>query len=105
MGQFTFIYVEVTDVAKPSQGRFDGVYGMRQFTAEELFALADQHEARIVDPFNTDDPKWLQRRADRIRRVAIAKQNALELKTRERLSRWSPDAAQDYDAEGPGAAG
>jgi hypothetical protein len=71
-------------MAKPSQGRFDGVWGMRKFTAEELFALADQYEARISDTTNTDDPKWLRRRADRLRRVAIAKQNARELKERGR---------------------
>ena len=71
-------------MAKPSQGRFDSVYGMRQFTAEELFALADQYQARITDPGNLDDPKWLQRRADRIRRVATAKQAALDLKGSER---------------------
>ncbi|TWT77468.1 hypothetical protein Pla123a_21290 [Posidoniimonas polymericola] len=74
-------------MAKPSQGRFDGVYGMRKFTAEELFALADEYEARMTSPSSTDDPKWLQRRADRIRRVAIAKQAALQLKERERRPR------------------
>jgi hypothetical protein len=79
--------VEVIEVAKPSQGRFDGVYGMQEFTAEELFALADQYEAHIIAPANTDDPKWLRRRADRIRRVAIAKQSALEQKARERRAR------------------
>jgi hypothetical protein len=74
-------------MAKPSQGRFDGVSGMQKFTAEQLFAWADQYEARITEPTNTDDPKWLQRRADRLRRVAVAKQNALELKRRERRPR------------------
>ena len=58
------------------------MYGMRKVTAEELFALAAQYEARIHDPANSDDPKWLQRRADRIRRVAIGKQKAMELKSR-----------------------
>ena len=71
-------------MAKPSQGRFDGVYGMRKFTAEELAAWAQQHEAQIDAPANTDDPKWLQRRADRLRRVATAKAKALEQKQRER---------------------
>lgn len=68
-------------MAKPSQGRFDGLYGMRKFTAQELFTWADQYESRI--PANFDDPKWLQRRADRIRRLAIAKEQSLELKLRE----------------------
>jgi hypothetical protein len=74
-------------MAKPSQGRFDGLWGMRKFTAKELFAWADQHEARIIDPNNTDDPKWLQRRADRLRQVATAKQNASEFKRQERRPR------------------
>ena len=43
-------------MAKPSQGRFDGVYGMRKSTADELFDLADQYEACITAPSNTDDP-------------------------------------------------
>jgi hypothetical protein len=53
---------------------------MHTFTSEQLYAWAEKYEARITDPENTDDPKWLQRRADRLRRVAIGKQNALEEK-------------------------
>jgi hypothetical protein len=63
---------------KPDKGRFDGVYGMSQFTADELFAMADAHERQIGSPDNTDDPKWLQRRADRIRKLATGKQKALK---------------------------
>ena len=59
---------------KVSQGRLDGVWGMSKFTAEELHALADKHEAMILDPKNTDDPKWLQRRADRLRHLATQKE-------------------------------
>ena len=74
-------------MSKPSQGRFDGVWGIREFTAEQLFAWAEEYQARITDSNNTDDPKWLQRRADRIRLRATAKQKAAELKQRERQSR------------------
>lgn len=74
-------------MAKPSQGRFDGLYGMRRFTAEELAARARQHEMQIAASENADDPKWLQRRADRLRRVATAKEKAREQKKRERRRR------------------
>jgi hypothetical protein len=57
---------------------------MRTSTADELFAAAGRHGTRITDPRNADDPKWLRRRADQLRRVAIAKRNALKLKRRER---------------------
>jgi hypothetical protein len=68
---------------KASQGRFDGVWGMRTFAADELFAWADKYEARITDPLNTDDPKWLQRRANRLRRTTAAKEDACENKRRQ----------------------
>lgn len=74
-------------MAKPSQGRFDGVYGMRKFTAEELAEWSAQHEQQIAKPANSDDPKWLQRRADRLRRIAEAKEKAREQKRRERRLR------------------
>jgi hypothetical protein len=67
-------------MAKVDQGRLDGVWGMRKFTAAELYALADDHERMITDPENTDDPKWLQRRADRLRRLAYKKEKALRHK-------------------------
>ena len=69
---------------KPSQGRFDGIWGMKTFTSEELYHLADQMESQLSDPLNTDDPKWLKRRIDRVRALAIQKQAAKEQKDRER---------------------
>ena len=65
---------------KISQGRLDGVWGMSKFTAEELHAFADQYESEINNPKNTDDPKWLQRRADRLRTLAIQKEKSLDHK-------------------------
>jgi len=44
-------------MTKPSQGRFDGVFGMQTFTARELFAWAAKYEMRLHDPENGDDPK------------------------------------------------
>ena len=65
---------------KISKGRMDSVYGMSKFSAEELFKIADEYENNIKDPNNTDDPKWLQRRADRIRALAQEKEKSLEHK-------------------------
>jgi len=67
-------------MSKIDQGRLDGVWGMRKFTARELYSLADEHEHMIIDSENTDDPKWLQRRADRLRRLATQKEKALRHK-------------------------
>jgi hypothetical protein len=67
-------------MAKIEQGRLDGVYGMRKFGAAELYAMANGYEALIRDPKNKDDPKWLQRRADRIRKLADQKAGAFRRK-------------------------
>jgi hypothetical protein len=66
---------------KISQGRLDGFSGMSKFTAEELHSFADQYESEINNPKNTDDPKWLQRRADKLRALAIQKEKALDHKS------------------------
>lgn len=63
-------------MANLERGRLDGVYGMRKFTAAELFDWANELEAQIKNPFNPDDPRYLQRWADKIRRLAIKKNRA-----------------------------
>jgi hypothetical protein len=70
-------------MAKIERGRLDGVWGMRERTADELRAWANSLESQITDPDNTDDPKWLQRWADRMRRTAEKKDRALEHKQRQ----------------------
>ena len=65
---------------KLNQGRLDGVNGMRKFGAIELYKIANGYEARIRDPKNTDDPKWLQRWADDIRKLARKKESAFRKK-------------------------
>lgn len=65
---------------KLTPARLDGVYGMQRFTAEQLHQRADQIEKQIADPSNTDDPCWLRRWADRIRRLALKKEAAAEHK-------------------------
>ena len=65
---------------KITPARLDGVYGMEKFTSEELHAKADEYEKQITDPNNTDDPKWLQRWANRIRKLAEQKEKSKEHK-------------------------
>ncbi len=70
-------------MAKISQGRLDGVWGMAKFSTFDLYTMADEIEAQISDPENRDDPKWLIRRAKRIRKLAEEKESALEHKLRQ----------------------
>ncbi len=65
---------------KLKQGRLDGVHGMDKYTAEELHVIADEYENKIIDPINNDDSKWLKRRANRVRALAIEKEKSLEHK-------------------------
>lgn len=67
-------------MAKISKGRLDSAYGMSKYTAEELHNMADEYENMIKDPDNNDDPKWLKRRADRLRSLAVEKEKSLEHK-------------------------
>lgn len=66
---------------KIKRGRLDGVWGMRQFTSDELHNLADKYETQIVDPDNNDDTKWLQRRVEKIRLLAEQKEKSQEHKS------------------------
>ena len=63
-------------MAKLRKGRLDGVYGMKTFTSAELVAWAEQVEARIRDPQNRDDPRWLRRWAEDMRQLAEKKEKA-----------------------------
>jgi len=66
---------------KLKRGRMDGVWGMASYTAIELHKIADEYEAQINDPTSTDDPKWLLRRAKKIRKLAEQKEKSLEHKS------------------------
>ena len=68
---------------KFKQGRLDGIDGMNKFSSVELFAMAEECENKINDQNNSDDPKWLKRRADRLRALAIEKEKAKEHKARQ----------------------
>lgn len=67
-------------MAKVEQGRLFGVYGTGTYSVHELDALADQYLDKVQDPANTDDPKWLNRRATRLRKLARQKEKAVEHK-------------------------
>jgi hypothetical protein len=65
---------------KIKRGRLSGVAGMQSHTSVELYALADQLRAQADDPKNTDDPKWLLRRAQKVAAIAKAKEKAFDQK-------------------------
>jgi hypothetical protein len=69
---------------KIAKGRLDGLYGMSSFTAAELFAIADQLDGHVADPLNKDDPKWLRRRAARVRSLAVLKEKSAEQRARDK---------------------
>lgn len=68
---------------KIEQGRLSGLDGMQTHTCADLYAAANDYEAQINDPLNTDDPRWLKRRADKLRRLADKKYKALVHKLRQ----------------------
>lgn len=69
---------------KISRGRLSGFNGMNGHTAEELLAWADKFDAKILDPKNTDDPRYLKRWASKMRSLAAQKVRACEHKCHER---------------------
>ena len=71
-------------MAKLKRGRLNGVDGIATFTSAQLLALAEQWESQIQDPKNQDDPKWLRRWAEDVRRLAAEKEKARAHKERQR---------------------
>lgn len=71
-------------MAKVSKGRLDSVWGMRTFTAAELYALADEMELEMRSANFSDDPKWQRRRIDRVRELAAKKEASMEHKHSQR---------------------
>ena len=63
------------------------VQRMRSRTAEELLERADSLEARIEKPMNTDDPLWVQRGIENLRRAAARREKAALKKRLERAKR------------------
>lgn len=68
---------------KLSKGRLDGVWGMMTYTSKELFNIADDIEKQISNLNNTDDPRWLKRHADKVRKLAEKKEQSLEHKLKQ----------------------
>jgi len=71
-------------MAKIESGRISGVDGMEARRSTQLFAWAEQLEAQIKDPKNCDDPRWLKRWAEKLRRLALKKEKAKAHKQRRR---------------------
>ena len=69
---------------KLTPARLDGIDGMKKFTADELHRKADELEAEIGDPNSENDPRYLQRWAMRIRRLAKQKEKSAEHKKQQR---------------------
>ena len=69
-------------MAKVERGRLSGLDGMETFTSAELLAWADRLEGQIQDPQNRDDPRWLRRWAEKMRRLAAQKEKAKAHKER-----------------------
>jgi hypothetical protein len=65
---------------KVKRGRISGLYGMASHSARELAVWASEIEAQIRDADNVDDPKWLKRRADKLRALSVEKESAAEHK-------------------------
>jgi hypothetical protein len=57
---------------------------IRMRTARELSRRAAVVEARIGAPGNADDPRWLRRRVERLRRAAARRERAAVEKRLER---------------------
>ncbi len=70
-------------MAKIERGRLSGFHGMSSFTSAELIDWAGELERQIQNPNNQDDPKWLQRWADKMKRLAAKKEKARVHKIRQ----------------------
>jgi hypothetical protein len=67
-------------MAKIARGRLSGFDGMESHSAVELLARADALEAQIADASSGDDPRYLRRWANKLRRLAAEKEAALQHK-------------------------
>jgi hypothetical protein len=63
---------------KLNQGRLAGTNGMNTFTAEELHQWADELELKAIQENCEDDPRYILRWAEKIRKLAVAKEKNLE---------------------------
>ena len=65
-------------------------------TAQGSFDDADALEEQIDDPANKDDPRWLGRMAQRVRKEARKKEKAHEHKEYQRKRRHSKLGSKDH---------
>jgi hypothetical protein len=80
------ICVEALGMPKVADGK-RWVQRMRKRTAEELLERADALQVRILKPTNTDDPLWVQRGIENLRRAAARREKAALKKRLERAKR------------------
>jgi hypothetical protein len=87
-------------MAKIEKGSLDGAFRrrMRTFTVDQLRDWAASLESQIDTPENTDDPRWLQRWADRINRLADRKETSIEHKQSHTQSRKQRAADTGFSA-------
>jgi hypothetical protein len=78
-------------MAKVSRGRISGVDGMNAHSAAGLLAWAKRLEHQTRNPRNEEDPRWLWRQAEKLRRLAEKKVAARAHKVRQ-LKRKGRDA-------------
>jgi hypothetical protein len=71
-------------MAKVERGGISGRHGMWSYTASQLEVWADQLDAQARNENSADDPKWLKRWANRIRRLSVKKERAHEHKLRQK---------------------
>jgi hypothetical protein len=79
--------------------RFGGFAGMDSKTAEELHAWADRLDRRSSYSNPADDPRWLRRHANLLRRLAEQKERSCEHKAASRKT----DMTDFADSKGPNA--
>jgi hypothetical protein len=60
------------------------VHRRRRRSAPEILIRADKLQAKAEEPGNRDDPAWLLRRAEQMRRYAVRRQKARTRKAEER---------------------
>ena len=67
---------------KLNRGRVTRLDDMQGLTAEELAERAAQMEAQANDPQSTDDPAWLRRWAEKLRKLSAQKARARDRRLR-----------------------
>ena len=57
---------------------------MGRFDAKKIIEMAEKYEAKINDPSNRDDPRWLQKHANALRKWAAQRLKGFKHKQRQK---------------------